>query len=196
MSGVLLRDARDTSKFELMQADFVTQAPKQIDNDHAYIHEGSAYGAFSVTTSTETERTYLLNTPATTATYRYVHFRPVVATTNKGGVEVSIYEDTTQTGVTAIPLYNRNRNSSRSAVTTIHGGSATGVTGTVTTGKVRIAHYYAGGSTAQGINASGGSAEAIYEWVLKPNTKYSLVYTSPASTKIGVEFFLYEEARG
>jgi hypothetical protein len=194
LSGVHLRDARDPNNFELMQADFVTQAPKQIDNDHAYIHEGHAFGAFSVETSTATTRTYLLKTPATTADYKYVHFRPVVSTNNKGGVEVSIYEGTTQTGSTGgqLTLWNRNRNSAVTAGTTIHYG----VTGSVSTALSRMAHYYAGGSTGQGVNTSGGSAEAIYEWVLKPNTKYSIVYSSPASTKIGAEFFLYEEARG
>jgi hypothetical protein len=171
--------------------DSVTETPPWIDNDHTYIHEGNAYSVHIYEATTAATLKLAFITPSTTVTYPYVHFRPIVAQTDKPDVQIKIYEGSSATSTmgTAVTAKNHNRCCTKTAGTVVRSG----VTSTPSTTLV-IAHYYMGGGVGQGQTAFGSRAEGIHEWVFQPDTVYQIDYEkSDATTKIGIELFFYEE---
>ena len=68
--------------------DRVTQSPKFIDTDHAYIHEGGAFQTvFEGAAAASTDR-YAFVTPAD----KYVHWRPADIDIPKGEMVFSVFE--------------------------------------------------------------------------------------------------------
>ncbi len=196
----LLQSNRYPAKYTAMIADEVTGTPPVIDNDHTYIHEGRGFTASFYGTSTG-KLDFLLTTPAATVTSPYIHFRPVAVTSNKEGVLFKVFENSTKVNSTAaaapLALVNRNRNSSKTSGCVLTGGlSAVFPSGSTGAGGTHLVTYYAGGGSGQGQTSIGGSITGINEWVLKPATKYNIVFTTTAATKVGARFFLYTEDEG
>lgn len=168
----------------------VTQAPKFIDTDHAYIHAGNAFDAFAFSTG---ENIVRFKTPSTTATTPYVHFRPASIAFNSGSVRFRVYDANTSgdklTGGSAFTPVNRRYNSTKTAGTAVSVGVAT----SSTTGYVLKYDTAVYGGTAPGQTRIGASKGEGMEWILKPDTEYALYVTS-TGTEVMANFFWYEEA--
>jgi hypothetical protein len=162
----------------------VTGAPKMIDSDHAYIHEGDAYQANVYSSATAGVKRYALVTDAT----KYVHFRPTQIAIPSGNCILSLFETTvTSSGSAVVPAYNRNRVSTKTAASVLFSG-ATSTSGTLLD---RFAVY---GGTGPGTTKSGASDGAKLEWVLRRGTGYRIQLETTVA--FNMNLFWYEEADG
>jgi hypothetical protein len=163
------------------------------DNDHKYIHEGKAFSVRGNTGAlTAGSGVYYLTftTPAT-GVGKYVHLRPTSLFSTASIMLIELHEGSTvaTAGSASIPL-NLNRNSPRTANTTVTVGSGTVVDG------IQVAQFIAGtGGTG---NSTGGGSGTVAERVLKPGTVYTVKISNiGAATSTGYfELFFYEEDAG
>ena len=130
----------------------VTQSPKFIDTDHAYIHEGIAFEASVLRAEVNSTGKYVIKTPST----GYIHYRPTFVSVAKGNVISEIWEDTTSTGVgsagstwAAVTPYNRKRTSTSTSNSLVYSEATS-------TGGTMIDRWRLWGSTGAG--GSGGGA--------------------------------------
>ena len=160
----------------------VTGAPKFIDTDHAYVHEGIAYEAAIARDEALTTGRWVFKTPASD----YVHFRPAFVSVAKGDVTCEIWEDTTSTGGTwsAVAAYNRKRTSTKTAASLIY-------TAATSTGGVKIDSWRLWGSTGSGGAGGGAQMGQPHEWVLKQGTEYRLAFDTTQA--FSANLFWYEE---
>lgn len=125
----------------------------------------------------------------------YCHFKPAKFTSTAGPVFISLLENYTFTGGSAITPVNRKRTgtpaTSRVAVKGL--ANATAVAGT---NPLSLDMTVLPGNTTAG--KIGSSSSAAEEWVLMPGSSYLITATnatSPGSTiTLGYELFWYEEA--
>ena len=168
----------------------LTKGVKQIDTDHAYIHDGIAFEA-TYAASVNGNLSFEFVTPGST-TGRYVHFRPVDIATEKGIVIFSIIEGSTRgsTGST-VETYNRNRTKTNVSEVTFKVDDGT----TVGSGTVVYSRKLFGG-TGPGNTAIGTKAGSELEWVLKQGTKYAMMLSTTEVILTNTNFFWYEESAG
>lgn len=164
-----------------------------IQSDHNYIHAGKAYNMpLFIDDLASAGVSYIrLTTPDNLTSY--THFRPIGFSTVASGVLLEFFEEPTLTtqGTTKTPV-NRNRNSSKSANTTIGTGATVSADGTL----VLSATVGSGGNQAK---TGGGSADgSTEEIVLKPSTDYVIKVTNigAVTTDIYISVFWYEEGQG
>jgi len=170
--------------------DRVTESPKIIDTDHAYIHEGVAFELSFSQTGTTSTGVYVFKTPAT----EYVHFRPSNVFIEKGSLTYYLTENVGgATGAawasTNVP-YNRNRISTSTAGSVFF-TNTTEMGGTNTV--IDTWRMWGSGTTA-GAGKSGTSRSEPLEWVLKRATMYSMWFDSTET--FSVNMFWYEESLG
>jgi hypothetical protein len=164
----------------------VTEAPKFIDTDHAYIHEGIAYQASVLREQVASTGQYVFRTPSTT----YIHYRPAFVSIAKGNVICELWETTTpstsvgSTWGTVTP-YNRKRTSAHTANTLVYSESTSA-------GGVKIDAWRLWGSTGAGGTGGGAQVGQPHEWVLKQNTQYRLAFDTTEA--FSANLFWYEEA--
>ena len=162
----------------------VTGAPKFIDTDHAYIHEGGAFHvAFSGTGTTSTDK-YAFVTPAD----KYIHFRPNEITVEKGTVSFGMYESTelASTGCTSMSteIYNRNRLSTNESQITMYSAATS-------TGGNMIDKMVIVGGSGPGGSKQGASDGAQLELVLKQDTQYRFEFNTTEA--FHAHLYWYEE---
>jgi len=162
----------------------VTGAPKFIDTDHAYIHEGGAFHVAFTATQTNSTDKYAFVTPAD----KYIHFRPNEITVEKGTVSFGMYESTelASTGWTSMSteIYNRNRLSTNESQITMY-SAATSNTGLLVDRMVVV------GGSGPGRTGQGASDGAQLELVLKQNTQYRFEFNTTET--FHAHLYWYEE---
>lgn len=109
--------------------DPISNIPVVMDLEHHQVHEGETYRAQDVQASLGvTTVKYSLTVPAASPDISPPHM-VVSADIYNGAARVDIYAEATVAGGTAVPAYNRNRNSSNTATVAVKTGvtSTTGV---------------------------------------------------------------------
>jgi len=157
----------NNTDYRYIRADSATHTLQAIDYAHHEVHAGSHFMySDAVELASGAAQYYLITTPDTT---KWAHIGYELG----GSVitQFEIYEGTDKTGTSLQTVFNNDRNSGKTATTTIHKG----VSGGTTDGA--LIHLHKGGSstgsTREGV--SSGSGEEI---ILKQNTKYILRITS------------------
>lgn len=157
-----------------------------INSDHAYVHQGKAFTAVISTGSISAVYRIAFQTP-TVASGKFIHWRPVAASTSAAYISIKLTEEETYTGGSAVTPINRNRNIA--AVTTmqafVHNVTAS-PSGTVL-------QSLGLGTAGVPANNAGGGASSSQEIVLKPNTIYLVSITPAAATQVELDLFWYEE---
>ncbi len=165
----------------------VTGAPRVIDADHAYIHDGAAFSVSVNATAAAGANQFVIHTPATL----YVHFRPTWLTIDEGEVIFSIYEDATSTGglgwTDATPI-NRSRVSTSTAESVFYDE------GTTSTGGDLIDQFAVFGVAGPGQTRGGAGRGEPLEWVLAQDTQYRIVVDT--TERFYAQMFWYEETEG
>jgi hypothetical protein len=174
------------------QVDFFTGYPVVIQGDHAYIHQGLGYNLSRDTGSLAANAVYVvsLRTPENTS---YIHLRPTGLSSTANTMQMRIAEGSTVTGGSAGTPLNRNRNNSRPCLCTVGLGVTLSAEGTV----LQVAQVGAG--TNAGNASGGGNDGSAEEWVLKPNTTYSIRFQNVGATTATTGYFnlfWYEEKAG
>jgi hypothetical protein len=178
-------------RLEQIWQERVTKSPKFIDTDHAYVHEGNAFDAWVTSTVSAVHR---FKTPAATATYPYIHWRPSAVSVNAGNLIFQVYDTNTSgdklTGGSTFAPVNRKYSSTKTSGVTF----TVGVAASSTDGYVEKYRRLAHGGTGPGQTAIGVSKGEALEWILKPDTEYAIYITVSAATDVGLNLFWYEEA--
>lgn len=127
----------------------------------------------------------------------YAHFKPAKITSTLGPCIVSLLEDYTFTGGSALTPMNRRRTGTppTSAVTMKGLANATASAGSAAKS---LDMSITPSATGPGFTSAGGSTSAAEEWVLKPGVNYLLTITNnnAATSTVGYELFWYEESLG
>ena len=170
-----------------------TGAPKQIDSDHAYIHDGRLFTALTQNTLlTGASRYISIVTPSSAV---YVHYRNEIVSSSADKVTVELFEGATVTASTgsakASINHHRVGTPTASAVLVRDGVTVTGE-GTM------IYQSYIGGGTNLGAGRSGAETQQGNEFVLRPDTVYVVKLTngSSGSNTIQCNPTWYEEEAG
>ena len=154
----------ETTWEAIFPIDGVTRAALTIDYAHHEAHAGSMYlisGADTLNISDTLG--VLITTPNTNS---HAHLIGVVRSTGEANVKFYENPDTPVAGAAVTP-YNKNRNSIKTAATTINILTSTTGYGTL----IEEQHFGAGSKT-------GGEGRASEEWILKKNEEYILLLTS------------------
>ncbi len=167
----------------------VTQTPKMIDTDHAYVHEGIAFDAWDVAT-VNGRRVYGLQTPPE----KYLHFRPAHLSIAGNMARFRLYQCATGSaapisgGSTFAPV-NRNHVSSTISEVVFRVGAVTSSTGDYLE---KYSTKVFGGS-GPGQSRTGVSKGEPLEWVLRPGRQYAITVNTTVNTEYGLNLFWYEE---
>ena len=169
----------DGGKVNKIPLDKSTGALTTITYGHHEIHEGDSFHCAVSTASIGGEVGDHLHLTFTTADVaKKAHM--VFHVESTGGVAVTLTEGWTGGGTSGSskPIYNRNRSSTNTSasIPTVTTGAAV-----TTGGTVLMTRHIGAGKT------SGGGLRASDEWILKPNTKYSL---RAHDTTTGVSTFI------
>ena len=164
-----------------------TGALRNIDNDHAYIHEGKLFSASYKVTLTAGTSSYI--SFVTPNTERVIHYRPASIATSADKLSYFLYESGTFTGGSVLSIVNRNRRSITVAETVIKTGVTSTLDGTL------LYTGFVGGGSGVGQSRSGSETGESQEWVLKKNTVYLIKLTngSSSSNEICLGLGWYEE---
>jgi len=168
----------------------VTKGARFIDSDHAYIHEGYMFTAFTkqeIASSGVYKITF--ETPAS-ATGKYIHWRPEFVSTSGDSVDIKVYEGSSgDSGGSDFTPINRNRLSSETSLSTVTLGA------TVTTNGTQIDQTFVGGGTGVGNTTQGSESGDKNEIMLKQGTLYTVEITngSDSANNIFVKLLWYEE---
>ena len=167
----------------------ITLGVKVIDTDHGNIHAGMGFTLENKMDIASGKVGALMLTPPLGI---YVHLKRMAFTNSAGPVTVSLLENYTFAGGTAIAPANRNRVNG-SAANTVCSGS-TDATVTAGTGPLSLGMVYLPGSGV-GSGRIGGAVSSGEEWILKPGRSYVLAIANAAGTGITVSYdlFFYEE---
>jgi hypothetical protein len=168
----------------------VTNAVKCISTDHALIHEGILFYAYSKTDIAAGGTLKFTFTTPSVASGKYVHFRPSAIATSGDKLTMTMTEvPTSISGGSAMVAYNRNRISTITALSTLK----TGVTLTESATVVDIS--FIGGGTGVGGAKSGSETGESDEIILKQATVYSIVLAngSSATNTVFLKLKWYEE---
>lgn len=170
----------------------VTEAIPVITTDHAFIHEGIA---FTVANKVDIASAKVAGLQVSVPAGIYCHFKPAAFANTGGPVIISMLEDYTFTGGSAITPANRKRVGTPAASQISVKGSAD-ITAVAGSNPVSLDMTVLPGTSTGG--KLGGSAHSAEEWVLKPGGNYLVTMTnatSPGATvTVGYELFWYEEA--
>lgn len=174
------------------QIDKFTGFPVVVQSDHAYIHQGIGFSLSGTTGSIAAAGTHSISftTPPNSV---YVHLRPTGLSSTANTLQARIAEKSVMSGGSAATPTNRNRNSKNTSLVTIATGATLTTEGTI----LQIAQV---GSGTNAGNATGGGADgSAEEWVLKPNTTYSIRFENVGAVTATVGYynlFWYEESVG
>lgn len=165
----------------------VTGGVTTIDSDHRYIHQGKLFESF-VKTTILTTGTYAIaiHTPID----KELHYRPSTISPSADKITIELFEGSTYSAGTNIPIINHKRTDGETATQAVKGGVTIGMAGT------KIAQVFLPGSTGIGQTRTGGGFNGSNnEWILKKDTIYIYKITneSTESNTIQVNFFWYEE---
>lgn len=168
----------------------VTKGVKAIDSDHAYIHEGYMFSAYT-NQEIASEGVYKITfeTPAS-ATGKYIHWRPEFISTSGDSVTVKVYEGSSgDSGGSDFTPINRNRLSSLTSLSTVTLGA------TVTTNGTQIDESFIGGGTGVGGTTQGSESGDKNEIILKQGELYTIEVTNGSSSAndIFIKLLWYEE---
>lgn len=176
---------------EINPLERVTGAFPVITTDHAFIHEGIAFTAANKIDITSAKVALIQITPPAGA---YCHFKPAAFSCTGGPVYISLLEDYSFVGGSAITPQNRKRTGTPAASAITVKGIADG-TAVAGTAPLSLDMVVLSG-TSSGAKL-GSSSQAAEEWVLKPGVNYLIAITnatSPGATiTVGYELFWYEE---
>ena len=168
----------------------VTGSAKQIDTDHAYVHEGIAYDAFWVGAVNATTMKFQFSTPSA----KYVHFRPANIGISANTATLRIF--LTATGTTApvsegsaVTPVNRKHTSTNTSGVTFKTGITTSSTGDFTEKYVTRVH----GGSGPGQSVVGQSKGEPLEWIFMPGRDYVFMLTTTDDTNVNLNLFWYEE---
>lgn len=175
----------DEEKFKF---DSYAHATTTMDEEHRLIHDGMVFYRpyFETAVADDTSRTALFRTGATPP-----HFKRFNVSASEGPITVSLREDAVVTTLgTELDTYNLNRLSSRVSLAKFYGADTVFADiGNPLLGDL----FIPGGGNNVGI---AGTTAAIEEFILKPNTDYSLTVTNtPAgsgASDISVAMVWYE----
>jgi hypothetical protein len=172
--------------------DSFTEAVKQIDTDHAYIHEGKFFEAFfNETLATAATVIITFTTPAD----KYIHYRNEKINTSGDKITVELFESAViSTGGTAFTPINHNRVTAATSTVSILRAPTLATAGD---GNL-IAQSYIGGGTGTGGNRSGSETTNVNEYILKRSTTYVIKITngSAAANIVQINPVWYEEDMG
>lgn len=150
-------------------ADSSTLAIETIDYAHHEVHSGSSFYYHDVIAlASGASQDYVITVPNTG---KWPHFGVEVYFNDAAGIK-ELYESTDKNGTTAQTVFNRNRNVTTAATTTVHKGQSGG-----TTDGTRILWKRIG----SGKN-TGGESGTSEERILKQNTKYLLRVTNASTS--------------
>ena len=167
----------------------ITSGVRQIETDHAYIHEGILFETFTrFTLATGISKDIAIITPADF----YLHYRMEKVVSSGDKVSINLYEGATldtPPGGSALTPMNHNRESGVNSATEVLEAP------TVTADGLQIAQGYIGGGTGQGQSRIGTDLLQANEWVLSPDTVYLVRITngSSADNIIQCNLMWYEE---
>ena len=173
---------------EQRKFDRLSHAVTVISSDHRQVHDGMVFHANNRFTNLANgaTRDILFSVPADS----FPHVRAALYSIEAGPVDILAYEDTTTSADgTAVTLFNRNRNSSKTPDVTITAGPTVTDVGTL------IHDRYVPSAGGQGQNHVGVITPSFgEEWILKPNTKYllRLINNSGAAIDGTIEIIWYE----
>lgn len=159
-----------------------------LTGDHNYIHRGYGFSIIDTVTTILSGNSvrFGLTTPPASSGF-FIHFRPTKVSVTAGPVQITVYEDVPYSGGVSVTPFNRNRNSTNVAQTSV----ATGVTAAPSA--TQILYQDITGSIIGGSND--GSAEEV---VFLPDTSYVIEYTNAgaSTTALTATVFWYEEEKG
>jgi hypothetical protein len=167
-----------------VKADRLSGAVVMIDYSHHEIHDGNHYkaGFMDVTMDTNDVIDLLFVTPDTAT-----HAHWALTAQSTGVATVELYEGTTATGGTAVTIWNRDRNSAKTAgVTVFH-------TPTVTDAGTKMSTRWIGGTGFR--TDVSGEHRGDSEFILKQNTKYlvrATANTDSIKVAIGGDWYEHE----
>lgn len=167
----------------------VTGAVKGIDNDHAYIHFGGLFTAYTKNTlEAGGVRHISFKTPINT---KYVHYRNETVSTSADKVTIELYEDATVTagtGTLKTPI-NHRRIAPHESMSLVRDGVTVTAEGTL------IGQSFIGGGEGAGQNRAGQEISEKNEKVLKPDSMYvvKIINGSTTSNIIQCNPMWYEE---
>lgn len=170
-------------------AERVTLAQANIPSDHAFIHQGIAY---TVSNKLDILAAGVGGLQITVPQGSYVHFKPAAFSCTGGPVIISLLEDYTFVGGSAIPSVNRKRSSTNAATVTVKG--ATAITPVAGSAPLNLETLILSGNTTAG--RLGSAVTQDKEWVLKPGDYLIGITnsTSPGATvSVAYDLFWYEE---
>ena len=172
------------------QVEPITEAFKGIDIDHAYIHLGIRFSAFSKDTiAAGGTLAFGFKTPATGA----IHYRLAGITASADKIDTQIFEGATFTAATGtlITASNRNRLSAITSVIELRRSPTFTVLGTL----LDAFSTWLPGTVGSGQVRSGSSGESTTEIILKQNTTYRFLATNGSSVAnvMGFNFQWYEQ---
>ena len=165
-----------------------------LSGDHSYIHQGIGFNLSVSSGNVTGDGVYIISfTTPTVASGHFIHLRPTSVSSSANSGTISVIEGGSYTGGTDTTSYNRNRNSA--TVTTMQAIKR----GTTEAGAGTTLYAFQVGSGGSVQSRSGGSVSGeAEEWVLKPNTQYSVKIVNGATTtsvyQVGI--FWYEEEMG
>lgn len=162
-----------------------TQAWPIISADHMRVHLGHGFQvAGTVSNLASAGVAYFLVSPTAT-----LHWRFYRIFADGAPVEIEFYENATvSANGSALPAYNRNRNSAITSATSIYSGP------TVTGAGTKLFTSRVVGSGV-GANATGEVEGIEVEWILNPAYKYLLKITNNSGGNVNLvyQFFWYED---
>lgn len=178
----------DRPKAQMSQDRFTGHAI-QMNDDHANVHLGIAYSAWSYGSIANDGYVQLeLTTPS--ASDAFVHLKKIELWAEELPWIFEILEaPTVTTGVTEFTPQNRLRSSDRAAMTTVKTNP------TNVSGGTEVEGYMFGGGSGVGSTSSGSNRDTALEIVLKPDTTYVIraQNTSGGAANASLWIYFYEE---
>lgn len=160
-----------------------------ITHAHSMVHKESSFHATVYTGSLPANKTaycYVVSKPTAVGSDVEVHMVFGISTSQP--LKVSIYEgNTVNNSGSAVNVYNRNRNSSRTGSLYIRAWVTTGSGGT---GSLLYTQWI--GSTTKRAEI-GGDSRDTEEWILNNSSNYLIGISGSADAEITVDFDWYEE---
>ena len=156
--------------------DRVTQGIRQIDTDHAYIHDSKLFECFFKFTLATTATRYIsIKTPEVL----YIHYRKEKVVSSADKVTIEFFENAVLDAVPGGTLFtpvNHNRINGNASTVEVRDAP------TVTTEGTKIFQSFIGGGTGQGQARTGDDLGQKSEIVLKRNAIYLIKIINSSST--------------
>ena len=176
-------DFRSVADAEADKFDNNSRSVAVIDSEHRLTHLGMVFHASDrASVANLASLDILINVPA----FTYPHLRKAVFNVADSPCDILLYEGvTTSVDGTAVPVFNRNRNSANTSVSIFTTGPTVTDLGTL------IHDRYVGDQGGQGSNQIGATSAGLgEEWVGQPSTKYLIRVTNNSGGTIVVNYEL------